>query len=156
MYTICLRYCKDPDEAADVLQEGFITVFQKIDQFRYDGNIEAWIRTVIVRSAIHLIKKKVKFLPIEEHIDAMEEYEMKVDFDHYTYKRLLKHIHTMPVGYQAVFNLYVFEEMSHSEIAVELDISESTSRSQLFKARKMMQHMISKDGQLKPLVKLWT
>ncbi|MBO6516819.1 MAG: sigma-70 family RNA polymerase sigma factor [Bacteroidia bacterium] len=156
MYTICLRYCKNSGDAADVLQEGFIKVFDKISQFRSEGDIGKWIRTTIVRTALRAIKQRVEFVEICEETNESAAYEMQIDFDNYNYHRILKHLHTMPIGYQTVFNLYVFEEMTHTEISRELNISESSSRSQLFKARKALQNKIEKDAQLQNLVRLRT
>jgi RNA polymerase sigma-70 factor (ECF subfamily) len=152
MYNICLRYCKNESDAADVLQEGFIKVFQNIGQFRNEGNIAAWTRMIMVRTALDLIKKRQLFVSIEETHATDQEYEMHVDFDTYNYDKLLQHIKSMPVGYQTVFNLFIFEELSHLEIAQELNCSEGTSRSQLYKARKMMQTLIKKDQHFKKLL----
>lgn len=152
MYSICLRYCKNESDAADVLQEGFIKVFQNIHQFRNDGNIAAWVRIIMVRTALHLIKKRQLFVSLEETHAEDIDYEMHIDFDSYNYDRLMSHIKSMPIGYQTVFNLYVFEEFSHLEISKELNCSVGTSRSQLFKARKMMQELITKDQSLNKLL----
>ena len=152
MYTICLRYCKDSSDAADVLQEGFIKVFQNISKFRNEGNIAAWVRMIMVRTALDHIKKRKLFVSIEETHACEQEYEMHVNFDSYNYDKLIKHLKTLPLGYQTVFNLFVFEELSHPEIAKELNCTVGTSRSQLFKARKMMQKLIVRDQHLKKLL----
>ncbi len=151
MYTICLRYCKNSGDAADVLQEGFIKVFNNIHQFRNEGNIAAWVRMIMVRTALSSLRKNQLFVSLDESFAHDQEYEMKIDFDKYTYNKLIKLLKSMPIGYQTVFSLYVFEELSHAEIAQELNCSESTSRSQLYKARKLLQELINKDKHLTQL-----
>ncbi|MCB9262908.1 MAG: sigma-70 family RNA polymerase sigma factor [Flavobacteriales bacterium] len=152
MHGICLRYCKNEDDAADVLQEGFIKVFKNIGQYRNDGELAAWIRMIMIRTALASLKKQKDFLPIEEHIKEAGEYEMNINFDSFTFDKLVLHLRSLPTGYQAVFNLFVFEELNHQEIADILNCSEATSRSQLFKARKAMQKLIMHDQQLNKLV----
>lgn len=152
MFRICLRYCKNEDDAADALQEGFIKVFKHIGQFRNEGKIEGWVKQVIVRTALDCVKRKKPMLVIEDVDFSAPEYQMNIDFDTFTYNRLIDLIKSMPSGYQVVFNLFVLDGFSHKEIAKELNCSAATSRSQLFKARKMMQNLISKDGHYKELV----
>ncbi len=154
MYAICLRYCKEPNDAADVLQDGFVKVFKNIGQYRAEGNFEAWVRVIMVRTALALLRKKKLFVSIHETKHCEQEYEMDIDFDSHRYERLLEIIQSLPVGYRTVFNLFVFEEMRHAEIAAALNCTEGTSKSQLYKARKMLQEQIEKDRHLDiPLVK---
>ena len=152
MFSICLRYCKNQSDAEDVLQMGFIKVFEHIDQVNDAQRLAGWIKTIMVRTALRFIKQKPDFVLYEDHNFSGEDYEMSLDFDSFTFDKLVNHLHRLPPGYQTVFNLYVFEEMNHSEIAKKLSCSESTSRTQLFKARKQLQNMILADHQLKPIV----
>lgn len=151
MFSICLRYCKNATDAEDVLQMGFIKVFKHIDQVSDARKLPGWIRTIMIRTALRFIQQKPDFVMLEDHTYTKEEYEMNLDFDTFTFDKLIKHLHRLPVGYQTVFNLYVFEELNHNEIAKKLNCSESTSRSQLFKARKQLQAMVMADHHLQPL-----
>lgn len=140
--TVCLRYAKDQMEAEDIFQEAFIRVFKYIHQFKFDGSFEGWIRRVVVNTALKSIsKKKISFSDSEGYA------EVSAKIDSYAYSNLgeddiLKLISQLPEGYKLVFNLYVIEGFSHDEIAKMLKIEPSTSRSQLVKARKMLQNKI--------------
>jgi RNA polymerase sigma factor (sigma-70 family) len=148
MYRICLRYCANEHTAADALQEAFIKVFQNIEQFSGKGNLGGWIRTIVVRCALAKLKQEKDFVELDNATEPMEPFEMGDVNDDYNYQRLLEHLKELPAGYKAVFNLYVFEELNHTEIAEKLGISEGTSRSQLYKARKMLQEKIKADNLL--------
>lgn len=142
MMTVCLRYSKDQMDAEDILQEAFIRVFKYMHQFKFDGSFEGWIRRVVVNSALKSIsKKKIIFS------DRDGYSEVSAQIDSYAYSNLgeddiLKLITQLPEGYKLVFNLHVIEGYSHDEIAKMLKIEASTSRSQLVKARKMLQNKI--------------
>jgi RNA polymerase sigma factor (sigma-70 family) len=142
MMTVCLRYSKDHMEAEDMMQEGFIRVFQYIDQFKFEGSFEGWIRRIIVNVALkYIAKKKVRFEEITESNEASGTLEP------YAYSSLgeddiLKLINQLPEGYRLVFNLNIVEGFSHEEVAKILNIQPGTSRSQLVKARKMLQNQI--------------
>ena len=143
MMAVCMRYMGNRDEAKDVLQDGFVKVLQHIGTFRSDGSLEGWIRRIMVNTALHSIRKnKIRFIT-----DATEsEFELHTSFDEaidrISMKELLGLIAALPAGYRTVFNLFVMEDYSHKAIAAELHINESTSRSQLTKARIMLQEMI--------------
>ncbi|MBK7093571.1 MAG: sigma-70 family RNA polymerase sigma factor [Saprospiraceae bacterium] len=145
MYGICLRYCKDDSAAAEALQTGFIRVFKNLDSFRNEGELGAWIRKIIVRSAIDQVKReKISFYDDLSIIDELENsYTMDFSFDSFNYDQLISLLDRLPKGYKMVFSLFVIDELDHSEIAETLGISEATSRTQLFKARKMLQSLIS-------------
>ena len=140
--TICLRYCNDVMEAEDILQEGFIRIFNNLHQFKFEGSFEGWMRRVVVNVALkHLQKKRLQFVEIKE------EQNQGSQIDSYAFSSLgeddlMKLIQQLPDGYRAVFNLNVIEGYSHDEIAEMLGIQASTSRSQLVKARKMLQQQI--------------
>ncbi|MCO6494183.1 MAG: sigma-70 family RNA polymerase sigma factor [Bacteroidetes bacterium] len=135
MYAVCLRYASDTELAKDFLQEGFIRVFQKLGQFRFEGSFEGWIRRVFVTTALEYCRKQVKSVE-EIGIEYYENlgYDNKIP-ENLNMKDLLKLISSLPTGYRTVFNLFVIEGYSHQEIAKELDISENTSKTQLRKAR---------------------
>ncbi|RFM28780.1 RNA polymerase sigma factor [Deminuibacter soli] len=141
MMTVCLRYAVDSSEAEDMLQEGFIRVFTYIQQFKFEGSFEGWIRRIVVNTALKLLqKKKITFNEItEQHAQTGMEPYAYVNLGE---DDLLKLINALPDGYRIVFNLNVIEGYSHDEIAQMLNIQASTSRSQLVKARKMLQNQI--------------
>ncbi len=140
--TVCLRYANDAMEAEDMLQEGFIRIFNNIHQFKFEGSFEGWMRRIVVNVALkHLQKKKLQFSEIKENhadIPAIQAYA----YNHLGEEEILKLINQLPEGYKIVFNLNVIEGYSHEEIAKLLNIQPSTSRSQLVKARKMLQQQI--------------
>lgn len=142
LMTLCLRYSNNQVEAEDMMQEGFISIFKNIEQYKNVGPFGAWIRKVMVNAALTILrKKKLHFVDIEQS----DVYQKSVDT--YTYSNLgeddlLKLINSLPNGYKVVFNLSIIEGYSHDEIGKMLDIQPSTSRSQLVKARKLLQQQI--------------
>lgn len=145
MYSICLRYCHDPASAADALQMGFIKVFQNVERINDFASLGGWIRKIIIRSAIDEIKKKKALFydDIENINENNFSYTIDFDFDDFTVSQLKKLIDQLPEGYKLVFSMFVLDDMTHKEIGDTLNISESTSRSQLFRARNMMQDFLS-------------
>lgn len=142
MMGVCTRYAKDTMEAEDMLQDAFIKVFQYIGQFKFEGAFEGWIRRIVVNTAIrHLEKKKIQFKDIEETTYDAPRVEASA-YTHLGQEDLLKLINQLPDGYRMVFNLNAIEGYSHEEIAEMLNIQPGTSRSQLVKARKMLQYQI--------------
>jgi len=142
MMTVCLRYAHDSMEAEDMLQEGFIRVFNYIDQFKFEGSFEGWIRRVVVNTALkHLQKKRLSFTEINDTNQQAPRLESYA-YSNLGEEELLKLISQLPSGYRTIFNLNIIEGYSHEEIAKMLDIQPSTSRSQLVKARKMLQNQI--------------
>lgn len=142
MMGVCMRYANDSMEAEDILQEAFVKVFQYVEQFKFEGSFEGWIRRIVVNTAIrHLERKKISFNELEEN----SANHPKVDSSalvNLGQEDLLKLINQLPDGYRMVFNLNVIEGYSHEEIAEMLHIQAGTSRSQLVKARKMLQTQI--------------
>jgi len=142
MMGVCLRYAQDSMEAEDMLQDAFVKVFQYIGQFKFEGSFEGWIRRIVVNTAIrHLERKKMSFKEIDDHQPDLPS----VDPSAYHFlgeEDLMKLISALPEGYRMVFNLSVIEGYSHDEIAEMLKIQAGTSRSQLVKARKMLQSQI--------------
>jgi RNA polymerase sigma factor (sigma-70 family) len=144
MLGICLRYTKNREEAEDVLQDGFVKVFQHLPQYAGAGSFEGWIRKIMVNSALeHLRKKKIVYsqtdiqnLEDDCHLDAEVMSKIAV-------QDLLSMIRELSPGYQVVFNLYAIEGFPHKEIAAMLDISEGTSKSQLARARKILQDKLN-------------
>jgi RNA polymerase sigma-70 factor (ECF subfamily) len=142
MMTVCLRYSNDTMEAEDIFQEAFIKVFKYIHQYKFEGSFEGWMRRVVVNTALRFIeKKKIQFAEIKESsgdAPALQPYVYSTLGE----DDILKLIQELPEGYRIVFNLSVIEGYSHEEIGALLKIQPSTSRSQLVKARKMLQNKI--------------
>lgn len=148
MMSVCLRYADDSHEAQDILQEGFIKVFDYIHQFKQEGSIEGWMRRVFVSVALrHLSKKKLRFDDIDG-VSADAGTEDPVIISKISEDEIHKMILRLPQGYRTVFNLSVVEGYSHEEIAGMLKIQPATSRTQLLKARKLLQQLISKSFNL--------
>jgi RNA polymerase sigma factor (sigma-70 family) len=139
--TVCLRYANDAMEAEDMLQDGFVRIFNNIHQFKFEGSFEGWMRRIMVNVCLkQLQKKKLYFSEIKEYNGPA------LDANAYTHlgeEDLMKLISNLPDGYRFVFNMNGIEGYSHEEIATMLNIQPSTSRSQLVKARKMLQQQIA-------------
>ena len=143
-YFVCLRYARHASEAQDMLQDGFIKVFDNIGSFKFNGSFEGWIRRIIVNTALNYCRKssfKHEKLGIEDYQDKIVQSKAVSNLGE---KELLALIQKLPDGYRVVFNLYVIEGFSHREIGEMLDITESTSRSQLAKSRKWTQNELEK------------
>jgi RNA polymerase sigma-70 factor (ECF subfamily) len=142
MYGVCLRYTGNGDDAQDVLQDGFVKVFRKLDSFRSEGSFEGWIRRVFVNTAIEHFRRKHYMQPVTEREENTLESKTLTALDGLSEKDILKLVQQLAPGYRAVFNLYVVEGYSHKEIAEMLDITEGTSKSQLSRAKVILQDMI--------------
>lgn len=148
MYGICLRFAKNHQEAEDILQEGFIKVFANLKTFRNEGVFEAWIRRIMINTAINFYKRKY---PAFQDIDFERWRNRRFDEDivaGLSYNELMECIHQLPNGYRLVFNLNAIEGYTHKEISEKLNISINTSKSQLSRARKTLQNIISKNHKL--------
>ncbi len=143
MYGVCLRYAKDTSEAEDSLQEGFLKVFTKIKTFRSEGSLEGWIRRIMVNVSLEKYRKQHFLYPVEDV--GIYEREMSTDdiIAGISANDLLGMIQELPPRYRLVFNLFVIEGMSHQEIAKEMDITEGTSKSNLARARGILQQKVN-------------
>ena len=137
MLGVCRQYVKDLHHAEDLLLQGFLKVFTNLHKFKHEGSFEGWIRRILVNTCISYLRKKNRIdLSNEDYVfndSATESLEST------TVEDIQKLIDQLPEGYKMVFNLFAIEGYKHSEIAQKLNISESTSKSQLFKARKILQ-----------------
>ena len=143
LLAVCVRYTRHRMEAEDVLQDAFIKIFKNLEKFEGKGSFEGWMRRIVVNTAL---KNYNKSSYQKEKIGLEDYQENALDPDVLASlheEEILKVIGQLPEGYKAVFNLYVIEGYSHREIADQLEIQESTSRSQLVKARKMLQSKIA-------------
>lgn len=143
MFGICLRYSGNYDDANDVLQEGFIKVFQKIHQFSFKGAFEGWIRKIMVNTAFEKYRRQVLMSPVEENMPDVPDESFE-DHGDITIQELLKFIQELSPRYRLVFNLYAIEGHSHKEISEILNISEGTSKSNLSRARVILKEKVQK------------
>ncbi len=146
MLGVCMRYSSSRVEAEDIAQEGFIKVFQRITSFRKEGSFEGWMKRIMINQALNHYRKsrKVPYHSVIEEIDETEILDMEEPepLNPIPADTLLAMIQKLPEGYRMVFNLYVFEEYSHKEIAESMNVSESTSKTQLLKARRLLRKNI--------------
>jgi RNA polymerase sigma factor (sigma-70 family) len=142
MYAVCLRYAGKAEEAEDILQEGFIKVFKKMDSFRGDGSFEGWMRRIFVNTAIEHFRRKRYLMPVTEKEENSIEGKYTSALDDLGAKDILALIQDLSPGYRTVFNMYVVEGYTHKEIAEMLGISEGTSKSQLSRAKVILQDMV--------------
>jgi len=146
MYPVCIRYV-GREVAKDVLQDGFITIFDKIDTFKGEGSFEGWIRRIFINTALMELRKN-DALKNSEEIDSVPVYEMGMQdygaVEQMSMKELLALVGEMPAGFRSVFNLFVFEGYSHADIAEALGINEVSSRSQLSRARAWLRERVEK------------
>ena len=146
MYGICLRFAGHALEAQDILQEGFIRVFLQLKQFRYQGSLEGWLRRIFINTAITLAKRELKFSQREELNSHLQVDSDKLEgLSRLNQQEILHLIQQLPTGYRTVFNLYVIEGYTHKEIGRMLKISENTSKSQLFAARRSLRAKLTEE-----------
>lgn len=144
MYAVCLRYANNADDAQDLLQEGFIKVYRNLHRFRAEGSFEGWVRRVFINSSIeHFRKKSIQLSRVSEKEEGIIGDTDISALDTLAEKDIINLIKDLSPGYRTVFNLYVVEGFSHKEIAEQLGISEGTSKSQLARARSILQKKVS-------------
>ena len=144
MMGVCLRYSNNKEDAMDILHEGFIKIFKNISKFQPGTSLSAWIRRIMVNQAIDFYRKNIR-RRTEDLDQAYQVSSYDVDaISQYTEKEILSAVQDLTPAYRTVFNLYVIEGYSHREIAEKLGITESTSRSNLVKARAKLQIALTK------------
>jgi len=144
MFGVCLRYSRDATEAEDNLQDGFLKIFEKIDTFRHEGSFEGWIRRIMVNVSLEKYRKQNLLHPVED-VTTLEMPDLKDEIvSEISAKELLKLVQELPPRYRMVFNLHVFEGMNHKEIAEEMRITVGTSKSNLARARMLLQKKVIK------------
>lgn len=142
MYGICLQYASSEEDAQDIMQDGFVKVFRKLDQVNNPAAFPGWIRRVMINTALEKYRSQVILQRMD---DVQEEADEALDdgiFDNLTCQELVKLIQTLSPRYRMVFNLYAIEGYSHQEISEELGISVGTSKSNLSRARAILQEKI--------------
>ncbi len=143
MYRVCLQYAKDEHEAKDLLQEGFVKVFNNLNQFRFSGSFEGWVRRIFVNTALESFRaKKIRFTAFGD----IENYELMYPdniIDKLSAENVLQIIQSLSPQYRIVFNLYAIEGYNHREIGEMLGISEGTSKSNLSRAKLILQKRVN-------------
>ena len=140
---VCHRYITDYDQAKDILQDAFVKIFRNLDRFRYQGagSLRAWMSRIVANESLKALRKKPMFSLMDEYPDV-EETDEDPGFADVPMKVILEMIRALPDGYRTVFNLFVFENKSHKEIASLLGIKENSSCSQYFRARAILAKQI--------------
>jgi RNA polymerase sigma factor (sigma-70 family) len=142
MFGVCLQYAKDYTEAEDILQDGFIKVFTKISQFNFNGSFEGWVRRIMVNCALERYRKQNVLYPVGE----IKQFDTQLAYNdvlsEISERELLGIIQQLSPQYKLVFNLYAIEGYSHQEIGEMLNISEGTSKSNLSRARVILQEKV--------------
>lgn len=146
MFAVCFRYAKDRDQALDMLQEGFIKVYNHIGKFNHTGSLEGWVRRIMVNTSINLLRKEKYHIEIEAVQGGIPTKASSI-VDKMSADEILSLVKKLPTGYRTVFNLYAVEGYSHKEIAESLDIAESTSRTQYLKAKNVLKKLIVNNNQ---------
>jgi RNA polymerase sigma-70 factor (ECF subfamily) len=145
MLGVCYRYARNREDAEDMLQEGFMKVYSQIRQYKGAGALEGWIRKIVVHTCINILKKNKKF---SDSVDLIHASSIQISDNNIPSmlqaKQVVECIRLLPIGYRTVLNLYAIEGFSHKEIAVILEIEESTSRSQYTRARALLEEILIK------------
>ncbi len=145
MMILCLRYIPNKEDAKERLMDGFLNCFSNMKQFNYQGtgSIKAWLKKIMINQCLMHLRKRKPFAAGRQETDLYEDRQTTEDvLSHLSAKEILQVLHTLPDGYRTVFNLYVFDEMTHREIGVLLDITENTSKSQLHRAKALLREKI--------------
>ncbi len=144
MFAVCIRYAGNADDAQDILQDGFVKIFKNLSRFRSEGSFEGWIRRIFVNTAIEHLRRKKFLKPIAEKEENTIPYKEVSVLDSLGEKDIMNLISQLSPGYRTVFNMYVVEGYTHKEVGDILGISEGTSKSQLARARMILQSMVVK------------
>ena len=147
LFTLCLKYSRNKTEAEDNLQDGFIQIFNKINQFKHKGSFEGWMKRIVINTALQKYRDKNVLNLVYNDYQIKEEVNVEVDDDKISLDYLLNLIQELPNQYRLVFNLYVLDGYSHKEVAKALNISEGTSKSNLSRARTILKKKIELDQQ---------
>lgn len=151
MMGICMRYCKNRIDAEDVMQDGFMKVFSQVHKFRSEGSFEGWIKRIMINAAIDSYQSNLRLSFVQDSGTILENAELADTFEedddlpealNLSKEKLMRMIQELPDGYRMVFNLYAIEGFSHKDIASMLGITESTSKTQLLKARRVLRKKI--------------
>ena len=140
LFSVALKYARNYSEAEDILQESFITIFEKIGQFKNKGSFEGWLKRIVINTALQRYRKQAVFEIINE--ENIELVEVEIEEDEISLQFLLKIVQELPDRYRLVFNLYALDGYSHKEISQMLKIKEGTSKSNLARARMILKEKV--------------
>ena len=143
MLAVCMRYANDRDEAQDILQEGFIKMFNNVHKYRGDGNLEGWIRRIMVHTAISRYRKLKPMVLVEDMAEEGALSSATHNANNLEVNDLMKLVQQLPQAYRSVFNMYAVEGYSHQEIGNKLGITELLSRTTLYRARNILKEKLS-------------
>ncbi|MAZ26789.1 MAG: RNA polymerase subunit sigma-70 [Cytophagaceae bacterium] len=141
LFTVALKYSRDRAQAEDNLQDAFITIFEKLDQYKGKGSFEGWLKRITINTALQKYRKQETLELVNE--ENIQEVTVEVDEEDIQVDFLLKIIQELPDRYRLVFNLYVMDGYGHKEIAKMLKITEGTSKSNLARARMILRDKIN-------------
>lgn len=145
MLSVCRQYIKDIHFAEDVMVNGFLKVFTHLDTFKFQGSFEGWVRRIMIRESISYLRKQ-QFVVYDDAVYEKYEHQTNLQTTDLDTEHIQRLIDALPQGYKMVFVLYTIEGYKHQEIAEMLDISESTSKTQLLKARRLLQEQLKKQN----------
>ncbi|NNT70999.1 RNA polymerase sigma factor [Flavobacterium sp. IMCC34852] len=140
LFAVCLKYSRNYTEAQDNLQDGFLLIFNKIEQFSFKGSFEGWLKRIMINNVLQQYRSQTFLSLVNE--DVTEDFEVEVEDDYISMDYLLKIIQELPDRYRLVFNLYVIDGYSHADIAEMLTINIGTSKSNLARARMILKEKI--------------
>ncbi|MBI9036488.1 MAG: RNA polymerase sigma factor [Bacteroidales bacterium] len=144
LFGICLYYSKNRDEAEDVLHEGFMKVYNNISTFKHKSSLFSWMKKIIINTALERYRKQYYLTPVTDLSENIEDIDRENVINHLSSKDLIKLIQDLSPKYRMVFNMYAIEGYSHKEISKKLNISEGTSKSNLSRARAILQNKVRK------------
>jgi RNA polymerase sigma-70 factor (ECF subfamily) len=142
MFGLCLQYADNYDDACDILQDGFIKVYGKLGQFTGKGSFEGWMRRIMINTALERYRSQLHMYPMTDQVVNMNGMQTEEVFENLTATDLIKLIHDLPPRYRMVFNLYAIEGYSHKEIAEMMGVTTGTTKSNLSRARSILQQKV--------------
>lgn len=145
MLSVCRQYIKDAHFAEDVMVQGFLKIFTQLHTFKFEGSFEGWVRRIMIRESISYLRKQ-QFVVYDDEVFEKYEQQSNLQTSDLDTEHIQQLIDGLPQGYKMVFVLYTVEGYKHKEIAELLDISESTSKTQLLKGRKLLQKQLKKQN----------
>ncbi len=152
LFSTCLKYSRNYAEAEDNLQDAFLTIFDKIEQYKHKGSFEGWLKRITVNTVLQRYRNEKVFDIINE--SKAEDVELDIEEEQVSLDYLLRIIQELPNRYRLVFNLYVLDGYSHKNIAEMLDITVGTSKSNLARARQILKQTIEQDNEKQNLQSL--
>ncbi len=144
MFGLCLQYANNHDDACDILQEGFIKVFRKLEQFTGKGSFEGWIRRIMINTALERYRSQLHLYPLTDAASMSDEVLHEEVYQKLSADDLVKLVQELPPRYRMVFNMYAIEGYAHKEIAEIMGITVGTSKSNLSRAREILQRKVKR------------